>query len=58
MGLCGRAKGPPQPNHGKYMSRATLFLILLVLLLIGGAVFLSMNAHEVPAKPIEAEVQS
>jgi len=40
------------------MSRATLFLILLALLIVGGAVFLSMNAHEVPAKPIEVDVQS
>jgi hypothetical protein len=40
------------------MSRTALFLILLALLLIGGAVFLSMSAHEVPAKPIEVDVQS
>ena len=58
IGLSGRAKGPPQRIHGKNMSRATLFLILLALLIVGGAVFLSMNAHEVPAKPIEVDVQS
>jgi hypothetical protein len=58
MGLSGRAKGPPHRNHGKIMSRATLFLILVILLLIGGAVLLSMNAHEVPAKSIEVDVQS
>jgi CHASE3 domain sensor protein len=40
------------------MPRATLVLIVLLLLLIGGAVLLSMNAHEVPTKTIEAEVQS
>ncbi len=40
------------------MSRATLFLILLLLLLVGGAVFLSISAREVPAKPIEVNVQS
>ena len=51
-------KGRPQRNHGKTMSRVTLFLILLALLLAGGAVFLSMNAREVPAKPIEVDVQS
>ena len=39
------------------MSRATLFLILLLLLVIGGAVLLSMNAREVPAKPVEVDVQ-
>ena len=57
MGLSGRAKGPPA-NHGKNMSRATLFLIVLVLVLVGGAVLLSKSAHEVPAKPIEVDVQS
>ena len=40
------------------MSRATLFLIVLILILVGGAVLLSKSAHEVPAKPIEADVQS
>lgn len=40
------------------MSRATLFLIVLLLLVIGGAVFLSMSAHEVPAKQIEVDVKS
>ena len=40
------------------MSRATLILILLLLLVVGGTVLLSMNAHEVPAKPIEVDVQS
>jgi hypothetical protein len=38
------------------MSRTTLFLIVLVLLLAGGAVFLSMRAHEVPTKPVEVDV--
>jgi hypothetical protein len=58
MGLSGRAKGRQQQNHGKNMSRATVFLIVLILLLVGGAVLLSKSAHEVPAKPIEADVQS
>jgi hypothetical protein len=40
------------------MSRATLLLIVLVLILAGGAVLLSKSAHEVPTKPIEVEVQS
>ncbi len=40
------------------MTRAPLVLILLLLLLVGGAVFLSMSAREVPQKPIEVEVQS
>ena len=38
------------------MTRGTLFLIVLVLLLVGGAVFLSSSAHEVPTKPIEVDV--
>jgi hypothetical protein len=40
------------------MSRATLILILVLVVIVGGAVLLSMNAHEVPTKPIEVEVQS
>jgi cell division protein FtsX len=40
------------------MSRATVFLIIILLLLVGGAVLLSMNAHEVPTKSIEADVKS
>jgi hypothetical protein len=39
------------------MSRATLFLILLLLFVAGAAVLLSMSAHEVPAKPVEVDVQ-
>ena len=38
------------------MPRSALFLILLVLLLAGGALFLSSNAREVPVKPIEVEI--
>jgi hypothetical protein len=38
------------------MPRPILFLIVLVLLLVGGTVLLSMNASEVPTEPIEAEV--
>ena len=40
------------------MSRATLFLIALLLLIVGGAYYLSSSAHEVPAKPIEVDVKS
>jgi hypothetical protein len=40
------------------MPRVTLILIVLVLVLAGGAVLLSKSAHEVPAKPIEVDVQS
>jgi hypothetical protein len=40
------------------MSRPVLLLIVLALLIVGGAVLLSMNASEVPAKPIEVNVQS
>jgi hypothetical protein len=38
------------------MSRSTLFLIVLLLLLVGGAFYLSTNAREVPTKPIEVDV--
>ena len=38
------------------MSRATLFLIVLLLLLIGGAWYLSNSAQEVPTKQIEVDV--
>ena len=38
------------------MSRGALFLIILLLLLIGGALFLSFNAHPVPVTQIEADV--
>lgn len=38
------------------MSRTSLFLIVVALLLVGGAVLLSMNAREVPTSPIEVEV--
>lgn len=38
------------------MSRPTLFLILILFLLVGGAYFLSTSAHEVPTKPIEVDV--
>src|SRR5687768_8711265 len=51
-------KGRHAHSSGKNMSRAALFLIVLALLLVGGAVFLSMSAREVPAKPIEVDVQS
>src|SRR5215218_5037178 len=46
-------KARREPNHGNNMSRATLLLIVLVLILIAGAVLLSKSAHEVPTKPIE-----
>ena len=38
------------------MSRTIVFLILVVLLLVGGAMFLSMSADEVPTKTIEVDV--
>ena len=40
------------------MPRATLLLIVLILILAGGAVLLSKSAHEVPVKTIEVDVQS
>jgi len=38
------------------MPRSIVFLVLILLLLVGGAVFLSSNAREVPVKPVEVEV--
>jgi hypothetical protein len=38
------------------MSRATVLILLLILLLVGAAVYLSTSAHEVPTKPIEVDV--
>lgn len=38
------------------MPRATLFLIILLLFLVGGAVLLSNSAREVPVKPVEVDV--
>ena len=38
------------------MPRATLFLIVLVLLLVGGAFLLSSRAREVPTERIEVDV--
>ena len=38
------------------MSRPMLFLIVLALLLAGGAFYLSSSAREVPTETIEVEV--
>ena len=38
------------------MSRGTVFLIVVVLLVAGGAFLLSRSAHEVPTKQIEVDV--
>jgi hypothetical protein len=38
------------------MPRTTLFLIVLLLLSIGGAFFLSSRAREVPTERIEVDV--
>ncbi len=38
------------------MPRGTVFLIVLALLVIGGAFLLARSAHEVPAKQIEVDV--
>ncbi len=38
------------------MSRPIMFLIVLILVLAGGAYYLSSNAREVPTETIEAEV--
>ena len=36
----------------------SLVLVVLLLLIVGGAVFLSSSVHEVPTKPIEVDVKS
>jgi hypothetical protein len=38
------------------MSRGTVFLIVVALLVIGGAFLLSRSAHEVQTKQIEVDV--
>lgn len=38
------------------MPRGLIFLILIILLLVGGIYFLSSSAGEVPVKTIEADV--
>jgi len=60
MGMHGRAKGRILIllMHWMLMPRGVLFLIILVLLLIGGAFFLSASADEVPLTQIEAEVSN
>lgn len=40
------------------MSRGALSLIILLLLLVGGAFFLASHAHQVPLTKIEADVAS
>ena len=39
------------------MPRGTLFLIILLLLIVGGLVLLSRTASEVPLKPVEVDVR-
>jgi hypothetical protein len=38
------------------MSRAVIFLILILLVIAGALFFLSSRAHEVPTKPVEIDV--
>lgn len=38
------------------MPRGLIFLILVILLLVGGIFFLSRSAEEVPVQTIEADV--
>ncbi len=38
------------------MPRSILLLLAVVLLVVGGAIALSINAREVPTKPIEVDV--
>jgi hypothetical protein len=38
------------------MHRGLIFLIIVILLLVGGLILLSRNAEEVPVQTIEADV--
>jgi hypothetical protein len=38
------------------MSRAVLFLIVIILIIAGALVFLSSQAREVPPQPVEVDV--
>lgn len=38
------------------MPRGALFLIIALLLIVGGLVLLSRSAEEVPVKPVEVDV--
>lgn len=38
------------------MPRGLIFLVLILILLVGGIYFLSTNAEEVPLQTIEADV--
>jgi hypothetical protein len=38
------------------MSRAVLFLIIILVIIAGALVFLSSQAREVPTKPVEVDV--
>lgn len=40
------------------MPRGLIFLVILILLLVGGIYFLSKSADEVPVKTIETDVTS
>ncbi|HEY6916253.1 MAG TPA: hypothetical protein VI381_01285, partial [Allosphingosinicella sp.] len=43
-------------SHGNDMSRSALLLIILALVLIGGAVYLASSAREVPTTRMEQDV--
>ena len=54
----GRAKAFLQPPRvfGVAMPRGLIFLVVILLLLVGGIYFLSRSAEEVPTQTIEADV--
>jgi len=58
MGMHGRAKGRDRVSLDPRiaMPRSASFLIVLLLLLVGGAWFLSSHAHQVPLTKIETDV--
>ncbi len=53
VGQKGRSRGH---KRGYMMSRATIFVILLLVLVVGGTVLLSNSADEVAVKPVEVDV--
>jgi hypothetical protein len=54
-GKLGQKPAPESPAERSIMSRIAVF-ILVILLVIGGLIFLSTQAHEVPVTTIETDV--
>jgi len=54
--MVGQKDKDPIKSNGNEMSRTVLFLIIVLVLLVGGVVLLSRSASEVPVKPVEVDV--